>query len=404
MPRRPKRAADQDALPHADDAADTPPGPVDSPDNGHHVTAAAVTHHANGQASSESPVKPNGRASSEPPIEPSKVDPARTPPVEPKKVVAARLDPLAAANTPLSLESVAAEPASNALATTAPHLAPDPGLYAVLGLDPTAPDHAIQTSYRRQAARLLSNGATNTHVMRELNVAYEVLGNPVRRAEYDRMRLLQAFAPASRTPIRSGAKSVARPGRRTRPRHAVQPRYAGLGDVLVVLMVVGLAVLAGTLLIPRLSINLSALNALQNVLPLSNNSRRTIDVTPAVAVGAAATVAPTPTVRPGVAERFTGSSIAISDPTPAQNAAENVAIRLRRDGQPAANFDVWAVVQYRTAQERWPATGTQKTDATGAATITFNIGPATPSYPVTVRVFAQVDDQQLSWSTTFTPR
>jgi hypothetical protein len=37
------------------------------------------------------------------------------------------------------------------------------------------------------------------------------------------------------------------------------------------------------------------------------------------------------------------------------------------------------------------------------ATITFNIGPATPNYPVTVHVFAQVGDQQLSWSTSFTP-
>ena len=44
------------------------------------------------------------------------------------------------------------------------------------------------------------------------------------------------------------------------------------------------------------------------------------------------------------------------------------------------------------------------TDATGAATITFNIGGATPNYPVTVHVFTRADDdQQLSWSTSFTP-
>ena len=41
--------------------------------------------------------------------------------------------------------------------------------------------------------------------------------------------------------------------------------------------------------------------------------------------------------------------------------------------------------------------------SSGAATISFNIGATTPNYPVQVQVFAQVDDQQLSWSTTFTP-
>ena len=89
--------------------------------------------------------------------------------------------------------------------------------------------------------------------------------------------------------------------------------------------------------------------------------------------------------------------------TPAQNARESVVIQLRRDKQPAVNFDVWAIVKYRTTEERWPASGSVKTDASGAATISFNIGAATPNYPVQVQVFAQVDDQQLSWSTTFTP-
>jgi hypothetical protein len=170
---------------------------------------------------------------------------------------------------------------------------------------------------------------------------------------------------------------------------------------MVVLTVVGLAVLAGALLIPRLSINLSALNALQSVLPLSNSSRRVIDtsVTPVPA----ATPVPTATPRPGTAERFVGSTVSVSNATPAQNAPENVVIRLRRDNQPATNFDVWATVKYRTTQERWPANGSVKTDGSGAATISFNVGDATPDYPVQVQVFAQVDDQQLSWSTTFTP-
>jgi hypothetical protein len=165
--------------------------------------------------------------------------------------------------------------------------------------------------------------------------------------------------------------------------------------------VVGVAVLAGALIIPRVSINLSALNALQNVLPLSNNARRVIDTT---VTPVAPTVVPTATPRPAVAASFAGSTVSVSNPTPAQNTNENVQVKLRRNGQPAANLDVWAVVQYRTTEERWPPTGTIKTDAAGAATITFNIGSATPNHDVQVHVFAQVDDQQLSWPTTFTPR
>src|SRR5438067_6693672 len=144
-------------------------------------------------------------------------------------------------------------------APVAPSIRPEPGLYAILGLDPSASDSLIQTTYRRQAARLVGNGSNDNHALKQLNVAYEVLGNPVRRADYDRLRLTQALVAASApTPVRPGAKAVSRVTKRRRPRHAVQPRYAGLGDVMVVLMVVGLAAVAGALLIPRLSVNLSA--------------------------------------------------------------------------------------------------------------------------------------------------
>ena len=100
-------------------------------------------------------------------------------------------------------------------------------------------------------------------------------------------------------------------------------------------MVVGLAVLAGVMIIPRLSINLSSLNALQNVLPLTNNAnRRLLDsATPA----AVATAAPTATPRPGLVERFAGSGVSVSVAEPPQNTAETVLIRLRRDNQPASN-------------------------------------------------------------------
>lgn len=105
-----------------------------------------------------------------------------------------------------------------------------------------------------------------------------------------------------------------------------------------------------------------------------------------------------------LAAHFDGSTVTVASANPPTNSPQTVFVRLRRDGEPAADVEVFSTVQYRTTEERWPATGSVRTDAAGAAAITFNVGPATPGYPVEVHVFAQVDDQQLSWTTTFTPR
>jgi curved DNA-binding protein CbpA len=250
------------------------------------------------------------------------------------------------------------------------------------------------------AAKLVGHGSDNIQALKQLNAAYEVLGNPVRRSEYDRLRLSQSLSPGPPTPIRQGTKLNTRVTRRRRPRQAVQPRYPGLPEVMVVLAVVGVAVLAGMMLIPRLTINLSALNALQAVLPLSTSSRRVVDTS---ATPVPDTPVPTATPSPSLAAQFFGSTVSASNPSPAQNTVENIAIQLKRSGKPAAGLPVWSTVQYRTTEERWPASGSVTTDANGAATISFNIGATTPNYPVTVHVFASVDDEQLSWSTTFTP-
>jgi DnaJ-like protein len=329
------------------------------------------------------------------------------------KVDASTAAPTGSESTPVTVDAIPEDDAETsrlpilADAAALPALPPgptiqaDPGVYAVLGLDPSASDAEIQTTYRRQAAKLMSSGSNDNQALKRLNVAYEMLGNPVRRAEYDRMRLTQALMPnASPNPVRPGAKVGARVTRRRRPRHAVQPRYAGLGDVIVVLTVVGLAVVAGFLLIPRFSVNLSALNALQAVLPLQNSQRRVIDVT----VTAVPTPQATATPPPSISARYSSSTVSVTNPTPAQNSSETVQMRLRRDGQAVPNADVWATVQYRTTEERWPTAGAVKTDANGLATITFNIGTATPNYPVAVHVFTQLDGQELTWSTTFTPQ
>ncbi len=64
---------------------------------------------------------------------------------------------------------------------------PMPDYYALLEVSPTATTLEIKRSYRR-LARLhhpdLNKQALDTHIKR-LNEAYEVLRDPLRRAEYD---------------------------------------------------------------------------------------------------------------------------------------------------------------------------------------------------------------------------
>ncbi|HYY89673.1 MAG TPA: DnaJ domain-containing protein [Chloroflexota bacterium] len=324
----------------------------------------------------------------------------------------------AAPEAPAALpEAAAAHPAepehgTNGTRPQARGIAADAGLYGVLGVPPSASDPEIQTSYRREASRLLSNGsAADIAALRRLNAAYEVLGNSVRRAEYDQARRLPP-STVLRGPseaVRPDAKQAMAVTRRRRPRQVVVPRQAGLPEVLVVVLVIALSVAAASLIIPRVSVNLSVLNQLSGILPGVSTSRRAIieaTVTPApVRTPTAAPPSATATVlATGLSEHFEGSTVTVSSANPPANTPETVLIRLRRDGQPAANVEVWSTVQYRTTQERWPASGTVRTDSTGTASIIFNVGPATPGYPVEVHVFAQVDGDQLSWSTTFTPR
>jgi DnaJ domain len=305
----------------------------------------------------------------------------------------------------------AAEPARAAAGV------PDSGLYAILGVNPRVSDAEIQVAYRRKAARLARKYTRGGRELRQLNAAYEVLGNPTRRAEYDRS--VHAPAPASAVPpaAPAAARPVAAAPTPVPPRHrtgrSTPVGNSGWAELLAVVAVVGLAIGAALYVIPRVSVDLSALNVLSNVLALGPSPRRVaVDavVTPAPSATArvaatatpAATLAPTPAAA-GLADHFQGSTVTMSSSSPAQNTPVSVLVKLVRDGQPAAGVDLYAQVRYRTTQERWPATGTVKTDANGAATITFNVGDATAGYAVDVVVYANVDGEQLSWSTSFTP-
>src|SRR3954464_836317 len=66
-----------------------------------------------------------------------------------------------------------------------------PDLYGVLGIDPRASDDIIRYAYRKKAAKLMDarwRPGRAARRLAELNAAYEILGKPDRRADYDRQR------------------------------------------------------------------------------------------------------------------------------------------------------------------------------------------------------------------------
>ncbi len=67
----------------------------------------------------------------------------------------------------------------------------DKDYYAILQVDPRAEPEVIEAAYRRLSLKYhpdVSEEADAGHRMRELNEAFEVLGDPARRRAYDRDR------------------------------------------------------------------------------------------------------------------------------------------------------------------------------------------------------------------------
>ena len=120
---------------------------------------------------------------------------------------------------------------------------PDP--YKVLQVDPEAEDEVIAAAYRRLARKYhpdTAPGAEAVGRMEAINAAWEVLGNPRRRAAHDRQRALEAAIarsaadrggsgdPAPSTPSTSarpgaggGARSEAAPSGPIRPASGPRP-------------------------------------------------------------------------------------------------------------------------------------------------------------------------------------
>ena len=137
-----------------------------------------------------------------------------------------------------------------------------PDLYAIIGVEPLASDEMIRYAYRRKAARLHERRWRPGQAVRqlaELNAAYEILGKPDRRADYDRRRARQAIFEQRLNgsvgqPTGRGLPS----GQRHRRRRLRLNAAGGLIEVLVIVTAIVLAVyVAATVLSTRSLIDLS---------------------------------------------------------------------------------------------------------------------------------------------------
>lgn len=76
--------------------------------------------------------------------------------------------------------------------------------YRVLQIDPDAEPEVVAAAYRKLAAKYhpdVNNTPEAQERMRELNVAHEVLGDPAKRAEYDRTHGPRWALPGASGPL-----------------------------------------------------------------------------------------------------------------------------------------------------------------------------------------------------------
>ena len=105
-----------------------------------------------------------------------------------------------------------------------------PDLYKLLQVDSEADPEVIQAAYRRLAQKFhpdLAVGPEAAERMVAINGAWEVLGDPLRRAEYDRQRELARTADLP-PPEAAPAPSAGAPARTSAPPAARRPS-AGAG-------------------------------------------------------------------------------------------------------------------------------------------------------------------------------
>ena len=305
-----------------------------------------------------------------------------------------------------------------------------PDLYGVLGVDPRSSDDIIRYAYRKKATKLHDarwRPGRAARRLAEVNAAYEILGKPDRRADYDRQRArFYYYQQAARqdvitdtAPLTQGGTVQNRPSRP--PASWRAPR--GLLEIIAIIGVVAVALYAGyTVLGNGNWVNLGGLQDAGAALGLPMRPRTAVEATPQPVLAQptptprqvivpqvalptpsvpAAPAAAAPTPPPGPVR----STVRVSNPAPARRTEIGITMKLTRDNQPVKGVPVYVVAHYRTVQERFPPDdGNVQTNDIGEATVTFNIGDATAGFPVNVDVIAQVEGETVQAQATFTPR
>ena len=344
--------------------------------------------------------------------------------------------------TPAAPEATDAEPLYEPLLAASPMDEPPdaipgiPDLYALLGVDTRCSDDIIRYAYRKKAAKLLDarwRPGRAARQLAELNAAYEILGKPDRRADYDRQRARMSYYQQSvrqehllgDTGMLPPAGSLAAPRHDRRSRSWLRPRAPrGLLEAFVILGVVVVALYAAYTVLG--SSNLIDLTAVQDAgaamgLPVRPRTAPTVGPTatavavmptptprqvivPQVAVPTS-TPPPEPTASATAATAPVRTAVRVSNPSPPRRSEISVSVRFTRDDKPISGVPVYLVAHYKTIEERFPENeGNVQTNVNGEATITFNIGDATAGFPVNVDVIGTVDGQPVQAQTTFLPR
>jgi DnaJ domain len=306
-----------------------------------------------------------------------------------------------------------------------------PDLYAVLGVDARSSDDIIRYAYRKKAVKLHDarwRPGRAARRLAELNAAYEILGKPDRRADYDRQRArIYYYQQAARQEHLFDDSAALPPG----PVHVQRSNRApagwlraaaprGLLEAIAIIGVVIVAIYAGyTVLGNGKVVDFGGIQDAGAAFGLPVRPRTVPTVSPApvlaaptatprqVIVPADAQPSPTATAPPPTAAAAgpVQSTVRVSNPSPPRRSEINVLMRLTRDDRPVVGAPVYLVAHYRTVNERFPAGNrTVPTNENGEVLITFNVGDATAGFPVNLDAIAMVDGAEHKAQTTFVPR
>jgi len=336
-----------------------------------------------------------------------------------------------------------------------------PDLYGVLGVDPRSSDDIIRYAYRKKAAKLMDarwRPGRAARRLAELNAAYEILGKPDRRADYDRQRARvyyyqqaayqeasyqqpayqqtyeQPYQQPAQAPLRS-ADSGLLDSRPVQPPPVMPHRSSksnfraraprGLLEAIAIVGVVAIAIYAGYTVVGNWSkIDLGRVQDSGAAVGLPVRPRTTPAPTasvgpqvtptprqvlvPQVQVAATPTSAPTAAPEPTkpAASAAVQGTARISNQSPPRRTDVTVSAKLTRGGQPVPNVPVYVIVHYKTVDERFPAgDATEATNENGEANVSFNVGDATAGFLATVDVVGTVEGADpIRLQTSFVPR